>query len=55
MAAIPRIWPVKIMAARKTSVGEESDQKEQVVDIRRDERAGRQQSEREEIHAAGFS
>ena len=40
------------MDAREASVGEEADQKEQVVDIRRYEGAGRQQREREKIHAA---
>ena len=40
------------MDAREASVGEETDQKEQVVDIRRYEGAGRQQRKREKIHAA---
>ena len=40
---------------REASVGEEPDQKEQVVDIRGYERAGRQQDERQKVHAAaGF-
>ena len=34
------------MAAREASVGEETDEKEQVVDIRRDEGAGGQQRKR---------
>jgi hypothetical protein len=43
------------MAVRETSVGQETGQKKQVVDVRRYERAGRQQGEREEVHAAaGF-
>jgi hypothetical protein len=40
------------MNARKASVGEETDQKEQVVDIRGYESAGRQQGKRKEVHAA---
>ena len=42
-------------APREASVGKETDQKEEVVDIRRYEGAGRQQGKREEVHAAaGF-
>ena len=39
--AIPRIWPVKMLRREKLRVGEEPDEKEQVVDVRGYERAGR--------------